>query len=191
MSVACSFYTDISERPTARWSAPGSTTRTLCFFCFLAANPGLHQRTVRREQFVLADIQRRVPELETMFVVWDCVITGVPCPDVHKPDMVWKVNGTLLHVEVDEDGATHEKSTERLAAIFASSECRFHRVVRINVDGMFYRRQLHDGSPAWQATAKFDERMERVEATMRDALAKALAGVAPVEGEECIEMFPV
>ena len=84
---------------------------------------------VRTEQFVLAELQRRMPELEDNFLSWDCPL---PCAiSAERADMLWQIGSVLLHVEVDET-ATHEDDRNRLMRLLAGTDAVEHIVVRIH-----------------------------------------------------------
>lgn len=55
--------------------------------------------------------------------------------------MVWKVNDTLLYIEVDEDGQQHEDDDTRIIAIHAGSGCKNHICIKFNSD------KTEDGRP--------------------------------------------
>ena len=88
---------------------------------------------VRKEHFVLAEIQRQIPELEDYFVTQDCKIPGQSCVS-YRPDIAWSVNDTLIHVEIDENGESHEDDDTRLVAIHSASNCKNHICIRFNPD---------------------------------------------------------
>lgn len=125
-SKACSVY-DKYERAFARYNNPD-----LCTNCHRALYPEFHRKlTVRKEQFVLAEIQRQIPELEEYFLVWDCRLNNCT---LKKPDMAWRVKDTLLHVEIDEGGCVHEDNLPRLLEIHAVSGLKNHVLIRFNPD---------------------------------------------------------
>lgn len=86
---------------------------------------------MRKEQFILAEIQRQLPELESYFLVWDCRLNS--CTTM-KPDMAWGVKDTLIHVEVDEDGDDHEDNVSRIVDIHSASNLKNHVLIRFNPD---------------------------------------------------------
>jgi hypothetical protein len=57
---------------------------------------------VRKEQYILAEVQRQLPELEDFFVTWDCPISG-GCSN-KRPDMCYDFGAGSLIIEVDENG---------------------------------------------------------------------------------------
>lgn len=94
--------------------------------------PGLHSKlTVRKEQFVLAEVQRQTPELEPNFLAWDCRLNSCT---TKKPDMAWGVKDTLIHVEVDEGGEDHEDNAARIVDIHSASDLRNYVLIRFNPD---------------------------------------------------------
>ena len=131
-SETCLTYEDIFMRGYAKHRNPETGKRELCSFCFSVKFPS-GTIAVRREQFVLAEVQRCIPELEPHFVTWDCKIPGQSC-NSDKPDMVWKIGGTLLHIEIDEKGDDHEDNRERIVGIHAASNCNYHLLIRFNPD---------------------------------------------------------
>ena len=125
-SGRCSIH-DKYKRTFASYSNPD-----LCTSCHRSLHPELHPKlTVSKEQFVLAEIQRQVPELEEYFLVWDCRLNNCT---FKKPDMAWRINDTLLQVEIDEGGEDHEDDENRLLEIHAVSGCKNHVVIRFNPD---------------------------------------------------------
>lgn len=102
----------------------------LCGDCLRSLYPDLVKKfKVRTEHFVLAELQRRMPELEDNFLSWDCPL---PCAtSTERADMLWQIGSTLLHVEVDEI-ATHEDDRNRLMRLLAGTDSVNHIVVRIH-----------------------------------------------------------
>lgn len=49
--------------------------------------------------------------------------------------IVWIVNDTLIHVEIDENGNSHEDDETRLVSIHWASGCKNHICIRFNPDG--------------------------------------------------------
>jgi len=105
-----------------------------------------------------------------------------------KPDMAWKVNQTLIHVEVDENGERHEDDTERIIGIHAASNLPNHVLIRFNPDKTsdgykpcLKKTKLRNGDnaykrhlPEWErripvlidaVTKAFREALENVEVT--------------------------
>lgn len=131
-SQSCLFYEDVYSRGYATARNPNSGEIDLCTACLSALYPS-GKISVRKEQFVLAEVQRCIPELEQYFVAWDCKLPLQSC-NSDRPDMVWKIGETLLHVEVDENGNGHESNTERIVGIHAASGCKYHICIRFNPD---------------------------------------------------------
>lgn len=124
---SCLFYNDKYERGLAKYYNPD-----LCTNCHRSLYPELHpQNTVSKEQFILAEIQRQIPELEEYLLVWDCRLNNCT---IKKPDMAWRVKDTLLHVEIDEKGEGHEDNEDRLLELHAVSGCKNHALIRFNPD---------------------------------------------------------
>ena len=101
-----------------------------CGHCMRQQHPDLVKKfKVRTEQFILAELQRQMTELEGNFLSWDCPL---PCAiSTERADMLWQIGSTLLHVEVDET-ATHEDDRNRLMRLLAGTDCIEHIVVRIH-----------------------------------------------------------
>ena len=132
-SLGCGIY-DYYERPFATRVDPETNTFSLCCFCWRKLYPHLDNHIkVRKEHFVLAEIQRQVPELDPYLLVHDCKIPGQSCVTA-RPDMCWIVNDTMIHVEIDEDGNQHEDDDDRLVAIHSATEAMNHICIRFNPD---------------------------------------------------------
>ncbi|CAM9940951.1 unnamed protein product, partial [Ectocarpus fasciculatus] len=101
-----------------------------CGSCLRSEHPNLAKKfKVRTEHFVLAELQRRMPELEDNLLSWDCPL---PCAiSTERADMLWQIGSTLLHVEVDET-ATHEDDRNRIMRLLAGTNAIDHIVVRIH-----------------------------------------------------------
>ncbi|CAM9961169.1 unnamed protein product, partial [Ectocarpus sp. 4 AP-2014] len=101
-----------------------------CGSCYRSEHPDLVKRfKVRTEQFLLAELQRRMPGLEENCLSLDCAL---PCAiSTERPDMLWQIGSTLLHLEVDEI-ATHEDDRDRLMRLLAGTDSIDHIVVRIH-----------------------------------------------------------
>ncbi len=132
-SLGCNIY-NYYERPLASRVDPESNTFSLCCSCWRKMYPHLDNRIkVRKEHFVLAEIQRQVPELDPYLLIHDCKIPGQSCV-TSRPDMCWIVNDTMIHVEIDEDGNQHEDDDDRLVAIHSATEATNHICIRFNPD---------------------------------------------------------
>jgi len=139
----------------------------LCYNCLGSAFPHLVTLKVRQEHFVLAEIQRRIPELWRWFQEWDCPIFG-GC-SIKRPDMLWELPLFFFIVEIDEGGDAHEDDRKRLNTIH--QDLGVHRpghVLRINPDGMLIKRQHQDGEVKYTSTKLFATRMDKVEAFVRE-----------------------
>ncbi|CAM9137923.1 unnamed protein product, partial [Pylaiella littoralis] len=125
-SATCSVYPEL-ERGLGTYIVGGLL---FCENCLRAHHPELVKRfQVRPEHFVLAELQRRMPELEDNFILWDCPL---PCAiSTERANMLWEIGTTLLHVEVDEK-ATHENDRNRLMRLLAGTDSVNHIVVRIH-----------------------------------------------------------
>ena len=74
----------------------------MCWGCFVALFPDKAKLKVRKEQYVLAELERLVPELGAYETTWDCAVPG-GC-SVKQPDKLYKLSDRYLHLEVDEFG---------------------------------------------------------------------------------------
>ena len=140
VSAACSFYKKNHEKFFALKINPENGKMELCYNCWTVMFPELNKRKVRREQFILAEVQNHIPELQDYFLTWDCKIPGQSCV-AFKPDMAWEINDTLLHIEIDEGGIIHEDDDQRIVEIHSASNKKNHVCIRFNPDKSI------DGSP--------------------------------------------
>ena len=141
VSDACSFYPKNNDKFFASKINPKNGKMELCSNCWRIMYPELSKkRKVRKEQFILAEVQHQIPELGDYFLTWDCKIPGQSCV-AFRPDMAWEINDTLLHIEIDEDGINHEDDDQRLAEIHSASNKKNHVCIRFNPD------KSKDGSP--------------------------------------------
>jgi len=140
-SESCMSYNDFYDRGSATNVNPKTGKRDLCGHCFRSLHPELSILKVRKEHLILSEVQRMIPELEPYFLSWDCKIPGQSC-STSQPDMVWKVQETLIHIEVDENGESHEDDHSRIVGIHSSSGCKNHILIRFNPDAS------SDGSPS-------------------------------------------
>jgi len=134
-SEACKTISNIYKRGFAQGIYKDEN---LCSTCYKALYIRDNKLNVNKEIFVLSEIQRQLPEFEKYQLEWSCSIQGQTCSD-DKPDMVWKIGDTLLHVEVDENGLKHEDNDERIVSIHSASGCKFHICIRFNPDRSTYR----------------------------------------------------
>lgn len=128
--ASCNVY-EKYERNRALYVNPSTGKKDLCLHCHRGLFPGKHlNASVRKEHILLAEIQNRFPNLNKYFVSWDCPLSCT----LKRADMLWKISETLFHIEIDEEGNSHEDNLERLVEIHAASNMRFHCVVRFNPD---------------------------------------------------------
>lgn len=171
----CSVYAMI-DRTVGRYTQNGVR---MCGSCFKQMYPDLNKLKVKQEHFILSEIQSRMPWLEEYFMVHDCPL---PCAtSMERPDMLWMVGSTLLHVEIDET-PTHEDDRDRLRRILAGTDAVDHIVVRIHThefcdDGLersscFKNIRLRNGEKAIVANSEFNRRMGIVVKTIDDLLLK-------------------
>lgn len=128
-SEACLCYSNKHDRGFANKRNPISGKHDLRYSCFSCLFHDGKLR-VRKEQFVLAEIQQQIPELEELFLTWDCSVPG-SCT-LARPDVMWRINETLLHVKVDEEGDHHEDNNDHIIGIHAGSGCKYHILIRFN-----------------------------------------------------------
>ena len=189
ISEACMFYgeDDSNLRGFATHINPDNGMREFCGNCFRSMYPELGKLRVRKEQFILAEIQRMVPELESYLLGWDCRLPGQSCSE-SRPDMVWKVKDTLIHVEIDECGDEHEDDEERIIGIHAASGCDKHVLIRFNPDkssdgspSCLRRVQLKSGDVAFSNnTNEWDKRIPVLVKHVREAFQKSIEGIEVV-----------
>jgi hypothetical protein len=145
-SQACSVY---STAPPADYML-----RTLCWGCFVALHPGISKSKVRREQLVLAELDRRIPALSQRAIeqVQDCRIPG-GC-SLKRPDMLYVFSDRYVQIEVDEQGhGSYQCSDEdtRLEIIAADVGVP-GLVLRIDPDrnGCVRKRRRRNGELVWE-----------------------------------------
>ena len=146
---------------------------TLCWGCFTAIHPDLAKSKVRKEHFVLAELQRRCIDIfaKCRRTTWDCPVEG-GC-SLKRPDLALDFDTHAVVVEVDEaqhDMASCWDEDTRLAVIAADFKKPLS-VIRLLVDApvaCFRRSRACNGEPTWE---KIDEPfallMSRAEAVLR------------------------
>ena len=146
---------------------------TLCWGCFTAIHPDLAKSKVRKEHFVLAELQRRCIDIfaKCHRTTWDCPVEG-GC-SLKRPDLALDFDTHAVVVEVDEaqhDMASCWDEDTRLAVIAADFKKPLS-VIRLLVDApvaCFRRSRACNGEPTWE---KIDEPfallMSRTEAVLR------------------------
>jgi len=178
-------WVDIHDRPRANYINPDTGRKDMCYNCHLSTNPEKHTRvTVRKEQFILAEIQRQIPDLESYLLTWDCRLPLQNCFN-DKPDMAWGVNDTLIHVEIDERGEGHEDNIERIVAIHAASNLSNHKLIRFNPDrssdgsqSCFIETKLRNGDRAYKRNLiEWNRRIPILVESVRDAFNNAIENV--------------
>ena len=181
VSDACYFYQN-HEKSFASKINPENGKMELCYNCWTAMYPELSKRKVRKEQFILAEVQNQIPELQEYFLTWDCKIPGQSCV-AFKPDMAWEINDTLLHIEIDEDGINHEDDDQRLAEIHSASNKKNHVCIRFNPDKSkdgsppcMKKITLKNGEPVYDKDPdEWDKRMNILIPIVRNAYEDAMA----------------
>ena len=154
----------------------------MCWGCFVAKFPEKAKLKVRKEHYVLAELQRLVPELAAFQSTWDCPVPG-GC-SLKRPDMLYRLADRYLQIEVDEFGHENESCFEedmRLEIIAAD----------VDLPGFVYRLDP-DHPPCFrQKRLRNGEKVEKkIDATFDDLLQKAAAAIragmrgAPPSGVE-------
>ena len=190
-SESCMFYENVYIRGIATYFNPETGMKDMCYTCHRTKYPQMHKRvTVSKEIFVLAEIQRQIPELQPYFLVWDCKLNLQDCSK-DKPDMAWAVKDTLIHVEIDEDGKGHEDNTERIVGIHAASNLLNHKLIRFNPDkssdgskSCFLETQLSNGDRAYKRNLPiWNQRIPVLVQNVREAFNDALENVNVTTGK--------
>ena len=164
----------LSDVPTGRYRVEN---RHLCWGCFVALHPDLAKLKVRKEHYVLAEIQRRLSDIMSSSdkITWDCPVPG-GCT-LLRPDLLVRFETWYLQIEVDEFGhSTKSCGVEdtRLELIAADIGLP-GLVIRIDPDVTgfeCYRHvQLSNGENALKAVDKnFQLVMDKVEKVVRSTL---------------------
>ena len=160
---------------------PTNGKMELCYICWTAMFPDLNPRKIRKEHFILAEVQRQIPELEEYFLAWDCKIPGQSCV-AFRPDMAWIICDTLLHIEIDEYGSEHEDDDHRISEIHSASNKKNHVCIRFNPDKgsdgsppCLKKVQLSTGESVYNKNPKeWDKRMNILIPEIRNAYRSAL-----------------
>jgi hypothetical protein len=163
-SEACSIYEN-KDKAHGRYRHNGELLCTNCYnHIVLGDNP---KTMVRKEQFVLAELQRLIPELEEFFVVWDCPIDG-GCSN-KRPDLLYDFGIACLVIEIDENGHKYEDPTcrnKRMCEIYKDLAERPIVFVRFNPDKYKERESMFKLSPKTKKLScnevEFQYRMEKL-----------------------------
>lgn len=139
-SEACRLLTERFGEPRTLAVAKDQVTgERLCLFCYRALYPEkapkAHRR-LRKEHFVLAELQRRLPALSACALVWDCRVPG-GC-SLKRPDLLADLGDRYVQVEVDElyHGGGDEQcaSEDARLEVIASDVGKPGLVLRLRVD---------------------------------------------------------
>ncbi|CAM9668928.1 unnamed protein product, partial [Phaeothamnion confervicola] len=126
-SLACQGY-EYKDRPYSNYNIEGTR---LCGSCLRSLHPEISKYVkLRKEHFLLAEIQNRIPELHKYPHVWDCPLGCT----LDRPDLFYFLRRIGIHFEVDEHGLVHEDSHDRLLRIHEASRMLGTYVIRINPD---------------------------------------------------------
>ena len=168
---ACSVY-DQGDRPVS--SHTGTSGARMCSHCYRSIHPDLNRLRVRVEHFVLAEIQRLIPQMTKYLEIQDC---PVPCGvSMERPDALYVIGKTLVQIEIDET-PDHENDQNRLMRILASTNAVEHIVIRVHTHStdqypsMFTKKRLRNGESVLEARpAEFGRRMTIIQETIRGCL---------------------
>ena len=147
-SEACAVY----EVPPAAYYHSG--TLRLCWGCFVALEPDRARVKVRKEHYILSELNSRMPELmgRAREAVWDCRVPG-GC-SLKRPDMLYVFEDRYVQVEIDELGhADYDCHDEDARLEIISADIGLPGlVVRLNPDEppCFGRRRLANGETVVQ-----------------------------------------
>ena len=165
----------LTSPPFAKYKSPEGL---LCWGCFTAQYPERAKLKVRKEHYILAELQRRLPWLgeRATQLVWDCPVPG-GCT-LKRPDMLYRLEDRFVQVEVDEEGhedrgcADEDSRLELIAADVGLPGL----VLRLNPDAerTLKRRRWSNGEPGFYVrdadafTALFDSAEAEVEAFLNE-----------------------
>jgi len=192
-SDACAFY-GFGERTFAQYRIDD---KSLCSNCFSHLYPERTRVKVRKEQFILAEIERRIPQLCEYKATWDCALGNCV---ISKPDMYWFIQQIGIHLEIDEHGIDHEDDDHRVAEIHTASGMDGTLLIRFNPDeyvdeagnevsSCFRRFRLCTGDPRLEGTPEFGRRMDVLEEVMHQKLRQAEAGEVPTQENWKTQLF--
>lgn len=189
-SKVCSQY-EYKDRAYAYKFDPETGKKDLCINCWRTMYPSLDDKIkVRKEHFILSEIQRQIPELEKYFLVGDCRIPNQSCI-TSRPDMAWIVKDTLIHVEIDEAGDSHEDNDLRIIGIHSATDAKNHICIRFNPDKSsdghqpcLKKTHLCNGEKVFEKNEQeWNRRMEILIPCIRNILKKSLKNENVVTGE--------
>ena len=165
----------LGDIPHARYKVQD---KRLCWGCFVSLHPDLAKLKVRKEHYVLAEVQRRLGDglSDAKSVVWDCRVPG-GCT-LLRPDLLMVFKHMYIQLEVDEfghDAKSCDDEDARLELIAADVGLP-GAVIRLNPDvpgfECFRHVQLRNGESALRAVGKnFELAMDRLEREVRKVLA--------------------
>ena len=148
-----------------------------CWGCFVALHPDLAMLKVRKEHYVVAELQGRLSDIfaTAAAISWDCPVAG-GCT-LLRPDLLVRFAGLYLQVEVDEHGHQQKGCAEedtRLSLIAADVGLP-GVVLRVNPDQpsfeCFRKKALSNGEVALECTKHFKPLLDKAEDAIRKALA--------------------
>lgn len=144
----------------------------LCWFCFVSQHPEKARCKVRKEHFVLAELERICPDVYARAVktTWDCPVEG-GC-SLRRPDLLLHFGVHAVIIEVDEQQHSTTPCWDedtRLAVIAADLQLPIS-VIRIQVDepvSCFSQKRLKNGEAIVRSrTGPFQLLMERAAAAL-------------------------
>ena len=170
-SSACSIY---DTQPSASYRAGNIP---VCWGCFVSMEPDKARLKVRREHYILAEVNRRLPELagKSHEFVWDCRVPG-GC-SLKRPDMIFVFEDRYIQIEVDECGHTEYACCDEDARleIIAADVGLPGLVLRMNPDEppCFGKKRLRNGETAVQVidSNAFDDLLTAACGTIQTYLA--------------------
>ena len=163
----------------------------LCFGCHMHQLPEKHIWYPRREQLLVAEIQRRLSiELEkATTLVHDCPIQG-SCAMV-RPDLFYDFLQGWLSIECDEGGEAHTETANKYDTIYHGLANRRGLILRINPDGpqpLFVKGGLAGQGKAYSASMHFSSKMEMIEQKLKQMIGRIL-GAETWDGFEVVKLF--
>ena len=146
----------------------------------MAQFPDRAKLKIRKEHYVLAELDRLVPELSAFVSVWDCPVPG-GC-SIKKPDRLYMLSDRYLHIEVDEFGHLGNDcfDEDTRLEIIAADVGLPGLVLRLDPDhpACFSRKRKSNGETVEVRLKKtFDLLLQRA----AEAVRAFLAGPAPVD----------
>jgi hypothetical protein len=153
---------------------PAKYPGQLCWGCFTALHPERSKSKVRKEIMVLAELERRCPDIYARANrrTWDCPVEG-GC-SLKRPDMLLDFGTWMIDAEVDEKyhGDLRCWDEESRLNVIAADVQVPMAVLRLKVDEppCFGTKRLNNGEPVLHAKQPFHVLMDRAERWLRDTV---------------------